>query len=110
MPPLRLIYLMLAILGGSASMHTSFSWLILRLRHERVLEETLPVGPEYADSYYIVWSPEITIATIALTIFVLAEALPRRDWLGLAAIPATFGLGLSCGLPLYLFLRSRKEI
>jgi hypothetical protein len=28
-----------------------------------------------------------------------------RNWWGLLAIPATFCIGVSCGLPLYLALR-----
>jgi hypothetical protein len=33
----------------------------------------------------------------------------NRHWLGLIAIPATFGIGVSCGLPLYLFLRASRS-
>lgn len=55
----------------------------------------------------LVW--DLTIAAIALTVFVISEAVARRDWLGLVAIPATFGIGVSCGLPLYLFLRMRSR-
>ena len=33
------------------------------------------------------------------------ETLQRRNWWGLVAIPATFCIGVSCGLPLYLALR-----
>jgi len=50
---------------------------------------------------------ELLIASIALTVFVLAEVAVRRNWIGLIAIPATLLIGLSCGLPLYLFLRTR---
>ena len=50
---------------------------------------------------------DLTIAALALTLWILTEALPRRHWLALLAIPATFCIGVSCGLPLYLFLRSR---
>jgi hypothetical protein len=39
---------------------------------------------------------------------VLAETLVRKNWEALLAIPATFMIGVSCGLPLYLFLRSRS--
>ena len=51
---------------------------------------------------------DLTIAALTLTVWVLFEALPRRNWLALAAIPATFAIGVSCGLPLYLLLRSRS--
>ena len=46
------------------------------------------------------------IPTIALTIWIIAEVAVRRNWGALIAIPATFCIGVSCGLPLYLFLRS----
>ena len=50
---------------------------------------------------------DLTIAAITLTVWVIAEVAVRRNWLALVAIPATFGIGVSCGLPLYLFLRTR---
>ena len=50
---------------------------------------------------------DLVIAAIALTVWILAEVSVRRNWLALIAIPATFCIGVSCGLPLYLFLRSR---
>ena len=58
-----------------------------------------------AASSGLVW--DLTIAAIALTVFVIAEVSVRRNWVALWAIPATFCIGVSCGLPLYLFLRSR---
>ena len=55
----------------------------------------------------LVW--DLTIAAIALTIWIIAETWARKKWLGLIAIPATFCIGVSCGLPLYLFLRTRPS-
>ncbi|MDR9428589.1 MAG: DUF2834 domain-containing protein [Salibaculum sp.] len=51
----------------------------------------------------LVW--DLTIAAAALTIWVIWESVTQRRWVGLIAIPATFCIGVSCGLPLYLFLR-----
>jgi hypothetical protein len=51
---------------------------------------------------------DLTIAALTLTIWVLHESITRRNWLGLLAIPATFGIGVSAGLPLYLLLRARQ--
>ncbi len=51
----------------------------------------------------LVW--DLTIAAIALTVWVVKECTARRAWTGLVAIPATFCIGVSCGLPLYLALR-----
>jgi hypothetical protein len=50
-------------------------------------------------------SLDLGIAAAAFTVWVLVECIPGRHWWGLVAIPATFGIGLSCGLPLYLALR-----
>lgn len=33
---------------------------------------------------------------------------PMRHWLGLLAIPATFAIGVRCGLPPYLVLRASQ--
>lgn len=55
----------------------------------------------------LVW--DLTIAATTLTVWVVAESIRTRNWAGLIAIPATFGIGVSCGLPLYLFLRSRAD-
>ncbi len=55
----------------------------------------------------LVW--DLTIAAVTLTVWIVAEAVQHRRWLGLLAIPATFGIGVSCGLPLYLFLRSLRQ-
>ncbi len=53
----------------------------------------------------LVW--DLTIAAITLTLWIVAEVRVRRNWGALLAIPATFLIGVSCGLPLYLFLRTR---
>ena len=52
---------------------------------------------------------DLTIAALTLTLWVIHESVTRRNWLGLLAIPATFGIGISAGLPLYLLLRSRQS-
>ncbi len=56
----------------------------------------------------LVW--DLTIAAIALTIWILSEVRVRRNWEALLAIPAIFLIGVSCGLPLYLFLRTRPLV
>lgn len=53
----------------------------------------------------LVW--DLTISAIALTVWILAEVSVRRNWAALWAIPATFCIGVSCGLPLYLWFRSQ---
>jgi hypothetical protein len=50
---------------------------------------------------------DLTISAIALTVWIIVETARSKAWVNLIAIPAIFGIGVSCGLPLYLFLRSR---
>lgn len=54
----------------------------------------------------LVW--DLTVAAIALTVWIIYDAVQTRRWVRLIAVPATFGIGVSCGLPLYLFLRLSK--
>ncbi|NBC96469.1 MAG: DUF2834 domain-containing protein [Deinococcus-Thermus bacterium] len=104
MSPLRLIFLALAVWGAIHPMW----WFVAHMR------ETGGGLAGLIDAWYVnasttglVW--DLTIAAIALTVWILAECVQRRDWPGLIAIPAIFGIGVSFGLPLYLFLRSRPR-
>lgn len=102
---MRLIYLGLALWGTVHPM----AWFLAHMR------ETGSGLPGLIDAWYVNSSTtgltwDLTIAAIALTVWILAEAGARRDWLGMVAIPATFCIGVSCGLPLYLFLRSRAAV
>ena len=54
----------------------------------------------------LVW--DLTVAAVTLTVWILWESARTGNWRGLIAIPATFGIGVSCGLPLYLFLRKTE--
>ena len=54
----------------------------------------------------LVW--DLTVAAVALTVWIIYEVVVTRDWISLIAIPTIFGIGVSCGLPLYLFFRLRR--
>ncbi|MBT9245603.1 DUF2834 domain-containing protein [Gemmobacter fulvus] len=103
MSPLRLAYLALALWGAIHPMY----WF---LRHMR---ETGSGLSGLIDAWYVNASTtgltwDLTIAAVALTLWILAETRVRRNWRALIAIPATFCIGVSCGLPLYLFLRTAQ--
>ncbi|MDG1532337.1 MAG: DUF2834 domain-containing protein [Paracoccaceae bacterium] len=53
---------------------------------------------------------DLTISAITLTVWIISETYVRKNWVALWAIPATFLVGVSCGLPLFLFLRTRPII
>jgi len=85
MSVLRAVYLALAVWGGVRGAMVLWSggaWQPL------VLAGTLPA------------------AQLALAVWCLAEVYVRKNWVALAALPATWALGIGCGLPLYLFLRT----
>lgn len=99
---MRYVYLALAVWGAIHPMYYFVSW----FQDEGWdLMKMADAWHANAASSGLVW--DLTIAAIALTVWIVAEVVGSRRWLGLIAIPATFGIGVSCGLPLYLFLRSR---
>ena len=102
MAPIRMIYLALAVWGAIHPMYYFISWFQANTWDIMAMVDAWHVNTAGSG---LVW--DLTIAAVALTVFVIYEVVTRRTWLGLVAIPATFCIGVSCGLPLYLFLRSR---
>jgi|TARA_B110000977_G_scaffold200052_1_gene289277 carbon starvation protein CstA len=99
---IRWVYLGLAVWGAIHPMYYFISW----FRDNGVsLSKMVDAWHVNAATSGLVW--DLTIAAIALTVFIVSEVAVRRNWIALIAIPATFGIGVSCGLPLYLYLRSR---
>lgn len=101
MSALRLLYLALAIWGAVHPMYYFLRWFG---QNGFDLAAMVEAWHANAASSGLVW--DLTIAAIALTVWIIAEVAVRRNWTALIAIPATFCIGVSCGLPLYLFLRS----
>lgn len=102
---LRLIYLGLAIWGAVHPMYYFVLWFQDNGVDLAAMAAAWNVNMATSG---LVW--DLTIAAISLTVFIIAEVAVRRNWLALIAIPATFCIGVSCGLPLYLFLRSRPVV
>ena len=99
---IRWVYLGLAVWGAIHPMYYFISW----FRDNGVsLSKMVDAWHVNAATSGLVW--DLTIAAIALTVFIVSEVAVRRNWIALIAIAATFGIGVSCGLPLYLYLRSR---
>ncbi|MFT5000699.1 MAG: hypothetical protein ACI875_001704, partial [Planctomycetota bacterium] len=46
-------------------------------------------------------------SALTLNVWILAETYVRKDYWVLLCIPATYLIGVSCALPLFLFLRTR---
>jgi len=97
-----MIYLALAVWGTIHPMYYFISWFNANTWDIMAMVDAWHVN---AATSGLVW--DLTVAAVTLTVFIIAEVAVRRNWIGLLAIPATFCIGVSCGLPLYLFLRSR---
>lgn len=98
---LRWVWLALAVWGTIHPM----SWFIAWFQENGwSLMDMVDAWHANAASSGLVW--DLTIAAVTLTIWVLVEVVRNRRWVEILAIPATFGIGVSCGLPLFLFLRS----
>ncbi|SIS52801.1 Protein of unknown function [Roseivivax lentus] len=102
MQGLRFLWLALALWGA---IHPMYYFLSYMAANEWSLGRLIDAWYVNESTTGLTW--DLTIAAITLTIWVIAEVAVRRNWSGLWAIPATYCIGVSCGLPLYLYLRSR---
>ena len=98
---MRHLFLGLALWGAIHPMW----WFMTYLSQGNDLGQMIDAWYVNASTTGLVW--DLTIAAITLTAWILMETARSRDWLRLLAIPATFCIGVSCGLPLYLWLRLR---
>jgi hypothetical protein len=102
MSPLRLVFLGLALWGAIHPMY----WFVTHMRETGTgLSGLVEAWYVNASTTGLTW--DLIIAAVALTVWIVAETAVRRNWEALVAIPATFMIGVGCGLPLYLFLRAR---
>ncbi|MBU9699046.1 DUF2834 domain-containing protein [Rhodobacteraceae bacterium HSP-20] len=103
MERLRWVFLVLAVWGAIHPMY----WFVTHMAETGTgLSGLIDAWYVNASTTGLTW--DLTIAAVTLTVWVVAESVQRRDWWALVAVPATFCIGVSCGLPLYLFLRSRR--
>jgi len=100
MSALRYLWLALAIWGTIHPMYYFIGWF-----RENTWSIMAMVDAWHANlaTSGLVW--DLTVAAVTLTLWVLIDSVRTRNWRGLWAIPATYCIGVSCGLPLYLFLR-----
>lgn len=105
MTRLRMIYAGLALWG---TLHPMFYFITWFNAQGYDLVKMVEAWHSSAASSGLVW--DLAIAAFALTVWIVSEVVARKDWLGLLALAATFCIGVSCGLPLYLFLRTRPSV
>lgn len=97
-----MLWLALALWGA---VHPMYHFLSYMAANDWSLAQLIDAWYVNQSTEGLVW--DLTIAAITLTLWILAEVAVRRNWIALLAIPATFCIGVSCGLPLYLYFRSR---
>ena len=102
MSKIRLLWLILCVAGIILPMRYFLPWLSANDWNVGAMIDAWHVNDAASG---LVW--DLTVAAITLTVWIVWDCRARRDWLGLVAIPATYFIGVSLGLPLYLFLRSR---
>ena len=99
---MRNVYLILAIIGAIVPMFYFIRWFEEFGYNLGAMVDAWNVNDASTGLVY-----DLTIAAVALLVWIIAETIRTKAWLNLIAIPATFCIGVSCGLPLYLYLRSR---
>lgn len=99
---MRHLFLVLAAIGAVLPMYYFASWLAANGWSLSAMIAAWNVSDATTGLVH-----DLTVAAVALTIWVIWETAQRRAWLNLIAIPATFCIGVGCGLPLYLWLRLR---
>ena len=99
---MRHVYLILAIIGAIVPMYYFVSWFEEHGYDLSAMVEAWNVNDAATGLTY-----DLTISAFALLVWVIAETARNGRWLNLIAIPATFCIGVSCGFPLYLWLRTR---
>ena len=97
---MRLVWLALAVWGAIHPMRWFLDWFA---DNGLSVSGLIAAWHVNAATSGLVW--DLTIAAVSLTVWVGVESWRTANWRGLLAVPATFLIGVSCGLPLYLFLR-----
>ncbi|MFY0618438.1 MULTISPECIES: DUF2834 domain-containing protein [unclassified Shimia] len=102
MSPLRWVFLGLAIWGAIQPMLYFGPWIAQNGFDLQAMVALWKANDAVTGIYW-----DLVISAIVLTVWVLTEVWVRRNWIALLAIPATWLIGVSFGLPLYLFLRAK---
>ncbi|WP_106746360.1 DUF2834 domain-containing protein [Yoonia maritima] len=99
---MRPVYLVLALWGAVHPMYFFIQWFLIEGWSLTGLVDGWRAN---LASTGLTW--DVTIAAIVLIIWILSEVAKTRNLRSLWAIAATICIGVSCGLPLYLYLRDR---
>ena len=103
MSKLRIFYLGMSIIGAVVPMIFVLGW----MQGGGALSGIVAAWSANGASAGLMW--DLIISASVFAVFALSECIARRDYFPLVAVPLAVMIGLSCGLPLYLFLRTRAR-
>lgn len=97
---LKTVYLVLCVLGAALPLWQLAPWLAAN-----GLDVPLLFRQLFADRVGAFFGLDVIVSAVVLAVFVVAEGKRvRRGWL---ALVATAAVGVSLGLPLFLYMRER---
>ncbi|MDO6590790.1 K+-transporting ATPase, A chain [Loktanella sp. D2R18] len=99
---MRFVFLILAIWGAVHPMYFFVQWF---LAEGWSLFALVDAWRANLASTGLTW--DLVISAVVLIIWILSEVAKTRNLRSLWAVAATICIGVSCGLPLYLYLRNR---
>lgn len=98
---LKTVYLVLCVLGAGLPLWQLVPWLAAN-----GLDVPLLFRQLFSDRVGAFFGLDVIVSAVVLAVFVLAEGKRvRRGWL---ALVATAAVGVSLGLPLFLYMRERE--
>ena len=99
---IRAVWLLLALPGAAIPLLFLSQWF---QTNPISLEALLLAWTADAATLALFW--DLGLSAVTLSLAVLAHALSHRSWLPLVCLPATWLVGVSFGLPLFLFFLTR---
>jgi hypothetical protein len=102
---LRMIYLALAILGTILPWIPFLPWI-----EGNGLDLVKMIAAAKSNGVTTGLYYDLLISALALNVWIVAETYVRKDYWVLLCVPAIYLIGVSCALPLFLFLRTRPVV
>ncbi|SIS63886.1 DUF2834 domain-containing protein [Phaeovulum vinaykumarii] len=99
---LRTLYLSLSVLGAALTLPHFVAYLWMNGWDWRDM-----IAAWFQNSSVRGVTFDVLVAAVTASIWIVADTTLRRAPRGLWALPVIWGVGLGCGLPLYLYIRSR---
>lgn len=101
---MKWLYLALAVLGAALPYSQFVPWLA-----EHGLDLSALFAELFSTRVGAFFGLDVIVSAVVLIVFVLREGTRRRMSFLWAPIAATLSVGVSCGLPLFLFLREQQD-